>query len=88
MSDVAAGNRLAMERDSTPRTRGRSPFRVDLSRCRRYTSALLVVAGLAVGLVLWAVGTWWGLIVAVVAAFWFGAALARPWCRGGRVTVA
>lgn len=54
-------------------------------RCRRYTSTLLVVAGGVIGLIVWLTGGWWALAVAVVAAFWFGAALARPWCRGASV---
>ena len=68
-------------------TAERRPLRAGLARCRRYTSALLVAAGLVVGLALLVAGVWWALALAVVAAFWFGAALARPWCRGASVTV-
>jgi hypothetical protein len=51
-----------------------------LTVCRRYTSVLLVVVGIVVGLTLLLLDVWWGLVVAVVLAFAFGAVLARPWC--------
>lgn len=48
--------------------------------CRRYTSTMLVVIGVVVGIVLALLDVWWGLIGAVFLAFVFGAVLARPWC--------
>ncbi len=63
------------------RTIGTSRIRRYGRRCRPYTSVLLVVVGLVIGALLWSIGVWWGLVIGVIAAFWFGAAIARPWCR-------
>ena len=65
---------------SGPTPRARRSFR---ATCRRYTSAMLVAVGAAVGVVLLLLDVWWQLAAAVAAAFVFGATVARPWCTAG-----
>lgn len=55
------------------------PERLRGVSARRYTRIMLLVVGAAVGLVMWVLDVWWGLIVGIVVAFSFGAALTFPW---------